>query len=208
MTEYYLLTTKNVEAFFNALTNAEPPPKFIQKILEQLEFKSTNDRLYIGVLKGLKFIDDAGIPQDRYYKYIDQTESKKVLAEAIKEAYSDLFSINKKANDFSLAEVKNKLKTIYQGKKSDNVLDLMSKTFRALCDYADWSISTITQKPADDQDKKDSPNTKQEEKDEKEDKHKRIKIPELHYNIQIHLPESRDAAVYDAIFKSLKEHFN
>lgn len=30
--------------------------------------------------------------------------------------------------------------------------------------------------------------------------------PSLHYNIQIHLPETRDAAVYDAIFKSLKEH--
>jgi hypothetical protein len=30
--------------------------------------------------------------------------------------------------------------------------------------------------------------------------------PELHYNIQIHLPESRDPAVYEALFKSLKKH--
>jgi len=29
---------------------------------------------------------------------------------------------------------------------------------------------------------------------------------QLHYNIQIHLPESRDQAVYDALFKSLKKH--
>ena len=29
---------------------------------------------------------------------------------------------------------------------------------------------------------------------------------EMHYNIQIHLPETRDITVYDAIFKSLKEH--
>ena len=139
MTEYYLITTKNVDAFFNALTNADPPAKFVQKFLEQLEFKSTNDRLFIGVLKGLKFIDDAGIPQERYFKFIDQTESKKILSEAIREAYSDLFAINKKANEFSMIEVKNKLKTIYQGKKSDNVLDLMAKTFRALCDYAEWT---------------------------------------------------------------------
>lgn len=31
-------------------------------------------------------------------------------------------------------------------------------------------------------------------------------ISSLNYNIQIHLPETRDTAVYDAIFKSLKEH--
>ena len=28
----------------------------------------------------------------------------------------------------------------------------------------------------------------------------------LHYNIQIDLPATRDSAIYDAIFKSLKEH--
>jgi hypothetical protein len=28
----------------------------------------------------------------------------------------------------------------------------------------------------------------------------------LHYNIQIHLPATKDTEVYDAIFKSLKEH--
>jgi len=28
----------------------------------------------------------------------------------------------------------------------------------------------------------------------------------LHYNIQIHLPATKDIEVYNAIFKSLKEH--
>jgi hypothetical protein len=28
----------------------------------------------------------------------------------------------------------------------------------------------------------------------------------LHYNIQIHLPATKDVEVYNAIFKSLKEH--
>ena len=203
MTENYLMTTKNLEAFFNALTNAAPPPKFIQKFLEQLEFKSTNDRLFIGVLKGLKFIDDAGIPQERYFRFLDQTESKTVLAEAIKDAYSDLFAINKKANEYSSAEVKNKLKTIYQGKKSDKVLDLMALTFKGLCDYADWSAVSLSNKTDEFENKVASIQV-----EEKDDRHKKSKTPELHYNIQIHLPESRDPSVYDAIFKSLKEHFN
>lgn len=31
-------------------------------------------------------------------------------------------------------------------------------------------------------------------------------ISGLHYNIQIHLPATKDAEVYNAIFKSLREH--
>lgn len=208
MTEYYLVTPKNLDAFFNAITNAQSPQKFTQKFLEQLEFKSTNDRLFIGVLKGLKFIDDAGAPQERYYNFLDQTESKRVLAEAIREAYSDLFAINKKAFEFTQAEVKNKLKTIYQGKKSENVLEWMSKTFRALCDYAEWTGATVNDAKPKEEVKTEIQHEEKEPFVEKEDKHKKTRSPELHYNIQIHLPESRDPAVYDAIFKSLKEHFN
>lgn len=35
---------------------------------------------------------------------------------------------------------------------------------------------------------------------------KAISAPGLHYNIQIHLPATKDVEVYNAIFKSLKEH--
>ena len=31
-------------------------------------------------------------------------------------------------------------------------------------------------------------------------------VPGLYYNIQIHLPATKDIEVYNAIFKSLKEH--
>jgi hypothetical protein len=30
--------------------------------------------------------------------------------------------------------------------------------------------------------------------------------PSLHYNIEIHLPATKDIEVYNAIFKSIKEH--
>lgn len=179
------------------------------KFLEQLEFNSTNDRLLIGVLKALKFIDQNGVPQDRYFRFIDQTQSKLVLAEAIRDAYSDLFAVNKKANEMSAAEVKNKLKTLLQGSKTENVLGLMANTFHALCSYADFSqagtnkeIITIEPEPVrtDTQDIRST-----NDRTTHELVSKKI-TTEMHYNIQIHLPETRDITVYDAIFKSLKEH--
>ncbi|MGB2804274.1 MAG: DUF5343 domain-containing protein, partial [Candidatus Zixiibacteriota bacterium] len=164
---------------------------------------SSNDRLYIGFLSGLGFLDESGAPTQRYYDYLDQTQSGFVLAEAIKEVYGDLFAINKQAHKLEVEEVKNKFKTLTQGKKSDKVLRLMANTFRALCDLADWGKPA---KPSEDfLPLKDH---KKEVGREGKDVKAAGKIGELslHYNIQIHLPESRDSAVYDAIFRSLKEH--
>lgn len=205
--EQYLMTTKNLDSIFGSILNAQAPAKFTNKFLEQLEFKSTNDRLFIGVLKFLEFIDSSGIPQDRYFKFLDKTQSKQILAEAIKDAYSDLFTVNVKANEMSSADVKNKLKTLTQGSKSDTILGCMANTFTALVKYADFS----KQIPKELALKKVEPeiyeNTNQSEPQKMTHELINKKITtEMHYNIQIHLPETRDIAVYDAIFKSLKEH--
>lgn len=200
----YLITTKNLEAFLNAIIGAQAPERFTQKFLESLEFKSTNDRLFIGILKTLGFIDEAGIPTNRYYDFLDQTRSKTIMTNAITEAYSDIFAVNKKANELSIEEIKNKFKTLTQGQKSDKVLQFMANTFHALCEYADWK--TTLKKSTKDEPKDDKATTDKDDED-KQPKHKETKsVPSLHYNIQIHLPETRDAAVYDALFKSLKDH--
>jgi hypothetical protein len=210
LSESYLMTTKKITPFFNAVVNAQPPAKFTTKFLEQLDFKTTSDRLLISVLKSLKFIDPNGIPMDRYFKFIDQTQSKLVLAEAIRDAYSDLFAVNVKANELSQSEVKNKLKTLFQGSKSEDVLSKIAMTFLGLCSYADFSKPSNQDKTLV-QVKKDEPVFENEDKQEGNHRmthelvNKKI-TTEMHYNIQIHLPETRDITVYDAIFKSLKEH--
>lgn len=97
--------------------------------------------------------------------------------------------------------MKNKLKTLTQGQKGDQVIDKMARTFRTLCDYADWADYPSVGENAPNQ---DLPKDK-----EPQEKHERHFNPEpigLHYNIQIHLPETTNMAVYDAIFQSLKRH--
>jgi hypothetical protein len=117
----YLTTTKNLPAILAAIKGAQAPDKFTQAFLESLEFKSTSDRLTIGVLKALGFIDDSGKPKDRYFRFLDQTQSEKVLAESIRDPYQDLFKVNTKAYEMSKQDVLNKLKTLGQGKISDSV---------------------------------------------------------------------------------------
>lgn len=203
----YLVTTKNMNDFFNAIITAKAPERFTQKFLQQLEFTSSNDRLFIGVLKGLGFIDESSTPRQRYYDFLDQTQSGVVLAEAIREAYSDLYSLNKKAHLMSVDEIKNKFRSLTQGQKSENVVGLMANTFKALCEYATWDVGAETIKTETNEIPKDAQtaNSGQQKIENESIKNKSIS-PTLHYNIQIHLPESRDPAVFDAIFRSLREH--
>ena len=199
----YTQKTGSIPDYFEAILNAEAPERFTIQFLVQLEFKSTNDRMFLGILKELGFLDTDGTPTERYYEFLDRTQSKIILAEGIKEAYADLFKVNKSAKAMSADEVKNKLRTLYAGTKKEDVIGKIAKTFVALCEYADF---TSHKKKVKDEPKADK---KLEAKDKKsvlaEDLPK-VAVKSLQYHINIVLPESRDQAVYDAIFKSLRDH--
>lgn len=201
LTNYYLASTKNFEGIMNSILGARAPERFTNKFLEDLGYKSSNDRLATGVLKSLGMLNDTGEPTQRYYDFLDQTQSKKIVAIGIQEAYEDLFNLNKDAQNLTQEEVKNKLKTLTQGMKSESVIEKMAKTFKTLCDYADWTdISQFNDKEMDEtleQNNKTTINT------ENKSKHSNMS---LHYNIQIHFPETTNMAVYDAIFQSIKNH--
>jgi hypothetical protein len=90
----------------------------------------------------------------------------------------------------------------------------MAKTFKALTDLADWSAPSSTSAASTTESVPDSgtgePTRGQEVATKQESDHRddisKLQLRELHYNIQIILPESRDVAVYDAIFESLRRH--
>lgn len=201
----YLVSTKNLLPILTALQSAKAPDKLTGPFLKSLGFTSSNDSLYIKLFREIGLIDSTGSPTDRYFKFLDQSQAKRIIAECIEEGYSDLFAISIKAYELPEADIKNKLKTLTQGQKEDNIVNLMAKTFKALCDYADWSKPKINNPVNQEQSPPADKHNKNPESPEDHPRDTKIK-PSLHYNIEIHLPETRDNAVYDAIFKSLKEH--
>lgn len=208
LTMSYLTSVKNVESIFNSIIGAKAPERFTTKFLEDLGFKSSTDRLFIGMLKALGFLDEGGQPTQRYYEFLDQSQSKRIVAMGIEEAYEDLFNLNRNAQNMSNDDVKNKLKTLTQGQKSDRVIEQMAMTFRSLCSYADWSIHE--EKRTDTNNVKENINHDENMSVLISNIGKAEKLNDskmnLHYNIQIHLPETTNMAVYDAIFQSLKRH--
>jgi len=212
----YLMTTKNAEALFNAVRAAKAPPKFTQRFMEDLGFKSTTDRLYINVFKALGLLSPDGVPTPRYYEFMDQSQSGRVLAEAIEEAYGDLFQLRRDAYSMSRPELKGKIKTLTQGQVSDHVVDKMAVTFLGLVDLADFDAPQAPSEEAQiGVDHVGEAATRLSPSDDPEnqaagtlagDQGPTIRLGGFVYNVELHLPESRDPAVYEALFRALKSH--
>jgi Family of unknown function (DUF5343) len=197
----YLTSQKNLSGILDAIKTAQAPEKFTLSFLESLEYKSSSDRLIIGVLKALGFLDDTAKPTDRYFRFLDQTQSERVLAEGIRDAYDDLFRINVNAQQMSKPDIINKFRTLSQGKISDSVLDKMAMTFTALVKLADF-----TGAPAAASSTAEDLQPAEPELASAAAASRHGILGGLVYNIQMVLPESRDQAVYDALFQSLRRH--
>ena len=201
----YLTTSKNLGRILAAIQNAQAPKQFSTRFIASLGFAGAPDRLIIGVLKALGFLTAEGHPTRRYFEYLDVSQAKRVLADGIRDAYADLYQVNRRAHEMTNAEIKNKLKTITQGQYGDAVLDKMASTFKALSQHADFSAASAPNtNPASDE--TGAPESQPEALAERPQAHAGVNLGGLVYNIQLILPADRDQAVYDALFKSIKEH--
>jgi hypothetical protein len=124
------------------------------------------------------------------------------MANALRDAYSDIFLIKEKPTSSDKLLIEGKFKSFHI--VSQTVAGLMTKTFYSLLDLTDINNNFNNNDKFENSDiltdsKTDVINTNE------------FKVREysnlgLHYNIQIHLPATKDLEVYNAIFKSLKDH--
>ncbi|MBS0184310.1 MAG: DUF5343 domain-containing protein [Nitrospira sp.] len=140
-----------------------------------------------------------GTPTQRYHEYRNAAQSKKVIAEALREAYGDLFTIKVKPAEGDRALIEGKFKSVHNA--TPNTAKLMTNTFYALLGLADLSTTgeVKKEKPAE----VSAPVQEKPAPEATPPVHHRAT---LHYNIQIHLPATKDVEVFNAIFKALKEH--
>ncbi|MCC4600367.1 DUF5343 domain-containing protein [Xanthomonas melonis] len=190
--------------FLAKLQEGQAPTNFSQQHLKDIGFGSSNHRSYIPLLKAIGFLSASGVPTERYHAYRDKSQAKAVLGMALKEAYSDLFVIKSHPSERDKDLIQGKFKSTHNA--SDRTSELMAKAFFALLKHAD--IDHEPSKP------------KAEVLDEEQktltptptpisipgSAGMPAAVPALHYNIQIHLPATKDVEVYNAIFKSLREH--
>jgi hypothetical protein len=202
-TSYMTGSFSKIPNYFDTMLTAKAPDKFTTKFMSDLGFTSSNDRQFVNVLKAIGFLDDAGTPTGRYFKFLDQSYSKLMVAEGIREAYADLFALNISAHKMTKAEVEGKFKTLTNGSKENATISYMASTFINLCSYAEWSEPSA--KPTIIEQQEDEIITSPQQKQQVQAVRNQGMF-DLNYNIHIHLPATRDESVYDALFASLAKH--
>ena len=205
LTNTYVLPTGRIPDLFEKIRDGQPPERFTTQHLKDWGFTSTNDRAFISLLKALGFRTSDGRPTQRYSDYRDHTRSKAVLGEGMKEAYGDIFLIKEHPTEADRAAIQGKFKSFHNA--SDNGAGLMTRTFIALLPLADLTKKGAPPAPAKDEKSPPKEKRKRGESDQEEEREGlQFRAPGLHYNIEIHLPATKDVEVYNAIFKSLREH--
>jgi len=196
----------SIPKLFDAVKKASVPPKFTQDFITSvLGLKSTSYRAMIPLLKRLGFIDQANVPTEAYRKYRDDSLSGTVMAAQLKSAYSDLYKAHEYAQKLSAAELQVKLRTLLGVAEDDAVVPKVANTFTVLTKLADFEARPA----AASQDGKSAEHAQEQTTAHSSDAGKTVKNVAkfgLSYTINLNLPATTEVEVFNAIFKSLREH--
>jgi len=197
-----MTSVKNLPAIMQKIIDGTAPPKFTFAHLKAIGFKSSNDQGVIPLLKDLGFLTPDGTPTARYHDYRDKSRSRAVLGQAIREAYEDIFHIKENPTKSDRAAIEGRFKSAHNA--SDRVAALQAATFLALADLGDLTAKAPSGRKKDEQEKPERDSRGSTEKPAALTPD--LPFAGLRYNIEVHLPATKDVEVYNAIFKSLKEH--
>jgi hypothetical protein len=187
---------------FEEISKASVPPKFNQDFMESvLQMKSSSHRALIPLLKRLHFIDASNVPTDSYKQFRDESQRGSVMARQLRLAYSDLYRAHEYAHTLKKEELKSKLRGITGAAEDDPNLSFVASTFLELVKLADFEgvAETHTRDPRSEDDARQS----------RLDSARREPASRslgLSYTINLNLPATTEIEVFNAIFKSLKEH--
>lgn len=210
LTDVYVQTPAQLPELFRQIEQGQAPDQFTTQHLKDLGFTSTNHRAFIPLLKALGFLSPDGKPTQRYHDYRDGSQSRRVLGQGLREAYGDLFVLRARPAESDRPLFEGKFKSAHN--INDRLAKLMSSTFYSVLALADvdakdpgMTPKVDEQSKPEDAEKNDAGAKPAADANRKPRSHE-LSAPGLHYNIQIHLPATKDIEVFNAIFKSLKEH--
>ena len=203
----YLASPGTVKNAFDKLRQAATPERVNSDFVNTvLQIKGGTGNTVAPFLKKIGMVASDGSPTDLYKKFRNQSTGGAAIAAAIKHGYQPLGSINEY---FYRLDDKGLLALIIQatGTKPDSTsAKQIFSTLKALKEYADFDAlqldreagALLQQSRLGTDHNEDSPQGGREER--------RSVGLNLAYTINLNLPATSDQAVFNAIFKSLKEH--
>lgn len=187
------------------IKEAQTPDRFTQDFLStKLGFPGGTARPFIPLAKRLGLLEGDGKPSDLYKAFRNHAHSKAAMATAIRKGYSQFYERNEYAHDLDKKKLEGLVVEITGLEAGHATTRAIVGTFEALKSFADFNKPEIHKEevPA----LKAAGTTKNAPETELPgDDSSDIKL-NLAYTINLVLPKTDDVAVFNAIFKSLREN--
>lgn len=198
----YVLAPSIISSGLQKIKNAATPERFTQDFLANtLGMKGGSPKALIPFLKRIGFLGSDGTPSELYKKFRNPAESGQAVAKGILFGYKVIFDINEKANELSDTDLKGLIVQATGLEKNSRTVQAIAGSFKALKELAKFeSINEIHEKPSPEPQKLLPPVPNAGRQDSSG-----IGM-NLSYTINLNLPPTSDIAVFDAIFRSLKDH--
>jgi hypothetical protein len=199
----YVVQPGSLKRILEKIKEAKTPDRFTTDFLDtKLGFRGGNYRQFIPLAKKLNLLNSDGTPTDLYKAFRNPTSAKAAMAEAIKAGYREVFDRNEYAGALNKDQFKGMVVEMTGLEANDAVVALICRTFEALKSLADFEEKLPASRNLDSEVAEETTLNQSEDRSSSQTE---LDL-RLSYTINLVLPKTDDPAVFNAIFKSLREH--
>jgi len=203
----YITSPGNIERALTAIQSAATPPSVSQDFVKTiLKIPGGSGNQVTSFLRKIGFVSTDGSPSELYRQFRNTGTRGAAAATALRTGYGPLYVRNEYMHQLQDEKLRGLIVEETGHANDSNVVPLVLASIKAIKKFADWSQTAPTDEPA----KKSSLVRSALAADGLSDGDSRKKLDglglNLAYTINLNLPASPDVAVFNAIFKSLREN--
>jgi len=203
----YVTASGNIEKALKGIKAAATPPSVSQDFVKTiLKIQGGSGNQMTSYLRKIGFANADGTPTDLYKAFRNPVTEGKAAAEALKIGYKPLYTRNEYMQQLGEKELRGLVIEETGESQESNVVTMVVSCIKAIKKFAKWE-----DEPTDEKSEKQAnlvhsvPPKEQVSSGQQTTKTQRLSM-NLGYTINLNLPATSDVAVFNAIFKSLKEH--
>jgi hypothetical protein len=197
----YMSAYGNITKALNKIQEAATPARFTQDFLAtKLGLKGGSPKPLIPFLKRTGFLGSDGVPTDLYRRFRNPSERGPAAAEALRKGYHSLYEVNEYVHDASEKELRGVVVQATGLDAESTMVKNIVGSFRALREFASFDGEPQVDLEGTGE---GAPPAETADRADRAILRKGLGIS---YTINLNLPAISDIAVFDAIFKSLREH--
>ncbi|MBU1621140.1 MAG: DUF5343 domain-containing protein [Gammaproteobacteria bacterium] len=205
----YSTSVGTLEKILEKIKSASVPERFTQDFVNtKLAMKGGTANACIPILKKMGLVGGDGSPTELYREYRNPKKARTALGKAFKRLYERLYEMNEYIHDADDGDVLGLIVECTGSEKNSTATKYTLSTFNMLRKHADFELEDEEYEPSE----PSAPNPIKLEQQlsnlhqPNQNTNTNAKGINLSYTINLNLPATKDIEVFNAIFKSLKQH--